>query len=67
MRYQTLTLTLLLTIIFVAVGDLFLPQPLAATSYRARSEINQFFVSLLPKPDFDQIQQNRLGEWEEAN
>lgn len=67
MRCQTLTLTLLLTIIFISAGDFFLPQPLAATSYRARSEINQFFVSLLPTPDLDQIQQNRLRKWEEMN
>jgi len=67
MRHQTLTLTLLLTIIFIAAGDMFLPQPLAATSYRARNELNQFFVSLLPKPNLDQIQQNRSGEWKEMN
>ncbi len=64
MRSQTLTLALVLTVIFVAAGDLFLPQPLAGASYQTRNQINQFFVSLFPTPDVDKIQRNRLEEWE---
>jgi len=64
MRSPTLTLALVLTVIFVAAGDLFLPQPLAKASYQTRNQLNQFFVSLFPNPDVDKIQRNRLKEWE---
>ncbi|AFZ43897.1 hypothetical protein PCC7418_1728 [Halothece sp. PCC 7418] len=64
MRSPTLTLALVLTILFVAIGDLFLPQPLAKASYRTRNQLNQLFVSLLPQPNVDHLQRNRFEEWE---
>ncbi|NBD34273.1 MAG: hypothetical protein GVY17_15220 [Cyanobacteria bacterium] len=67
MRSPTLTLALVLTVMFVAIGDLFLPQPLATASYRTRSQLNEFFVSLFPKTDMDHLRPNRLEELEQIN
>lgn len=65
MRSPTLMLVLVLTVLFVAVGDLFLPQPLAQASSRTRNQLNEFFVSLLPQPNVDHLQRNRFEEWEQ--
>lgn len=48
MRSNTIIFVLALTIIFVAAGDAFLPQPLAKASFQARTQLNEFFLGLLP-------------------
>lgn len=65
MRSPTLILAVILTVIFIAVGDLFLPQPWANASHQTRTQLNKFFVSLFPKND---TKDNKdLGEerWQE--
>mgnify|MGYP006282246013 CR=1 FL=1 len=57
MRSPTLTLGLFLTLIFIGIGDLFLPQPLASASYNTRTQLNSLLVSLLPG-DLDQKEEN---------
>ena len=51
MRSNTVIFVLALTIIFVAAGDSFLPQPLAKVSFQARTQVNEFFLGLLPETD----------------
>jgi hypothetical protein len=62
MRSQTLTLAVALTIIFVAVGDAFLPQPLAKASYQTRTQVNEFLLSLFPNTDFNKIDKDHFKE-----
>lgn len=64
MRSQTLTLAIALTIVFVAVGDAFLPQPLAKASYHTRTQVNEFLLSLFPNTDFNKIDKDHLKELE---
>lgn len=62
MRSPTLVLVIALTILFVSAGDMFLPQPLAQASYRARTEINQFLLSLFPNPNLERFERDRLQD-----
>lgn len=41
------------SVIYILMGDVFLPQPHRSNSQQVRSDINEFLVSLLPdkKPD----------------
>lgn len=41
----------LVVLIFIALGDRFLPQPLSGYSFQTRTSINQFIVGLFPKKD----------------
>ena len=65
MRSPTLILGMILTIIFVAVGDAFLPQPLAKASYNTRNQLNEFLVGLFPNSDVDHLKRDRVKEIEE--
>ena len=51
MRSNTGIFLLVVTILFVAVGDSFLPQPLAKASYQARTHLNQFFLGFFPETE----------------
>lgn len=64
MRSQTLTLIIALIIVFVAIGDAFLPQPLATASYQARTQLNEFLLRLFPNTDFKETDQDRLQEFQ---
>ncbi|PNW44545.1 UNVERIFIED_CONTAM: hypothetical protein BEN50_12715 [Euhalothece sp. KZN 001] len=64
MRSPTLVLVIALTILFVSAGDMFLPQPLAKASYRTRTEINEFLLSLFPNPNLEQFQRDRFQKIE---
>lgn len=48
MQSNTTIFLLALAIIFIGLGDSFLPDPLAKASYNARSEINEIFLGLFP-------------------
>lgn len=65
MRSPTLILGMILAIIFVAVGDAFLPQPLAKASYNTRTQLNEFLIGLFPDPDIDRLKPDRAKEIEE--
>jgi len=49
MRPKSLiTVFIVLALIFVAVGDLFLPKPLSTASQQTRTTVNNFLVGLFP-------------------
>jgi len=60
MRSPTLILGVILTVIFISVGDAFLPQPLASASYKTRTQLNEFLISLFPDPSMDNLKPKRL-------
>jgi len=63
MRPKTLiTSLLILGIIFVAVGDRFLPQPLNSASQNTRKGINEFMIGLFPQSKLRQTIQQRNQE-----
>mgnify|MGYP006279885057 CR=1 FL=1 len=66
MRSQTFVLALLLTILFVLVGDLFLPQPLAQVSTQTRTRINDFLVGLFPAIDVNSLYDQRFQDLNEG-
>ncbi|MBE9168435.1 hypothetical protein IQ238_13240 [Pleurocapsales cyanobacterium LEGE 06147] len=49
-------LCLMMSLIYITLGDLFLPQPYRNNSKKVRKDINEFVVSLLPKKDFINLQ-----------
>jgi hypothetical protein len=50
MNLKTLTLPLLLiTVVFIGIGDRFLPKPLNTMSFNTRNAINQTLMGLSPK------------------
>jgi hypothetical protein len=60
MRPKTLVISLLiLGLIFVIVGDRFLPQPLSNVSQNTRKDINQFMISLFPQSNLKQTIRQR--------
>jgi len=49
-KFHNLLLVLVvLTVLFVGVGDSFLPQPLSTYSRSSRTAINKYFLSFFPK------------------
>jgi hypothetical protein len=52
-------LCLTMSIVYITLGDLFLPQPYRNNSEKVRSDINEFLVSLLSKKDFINFQRNQ--------
>lgn len=62
MRSPTLTLAMILTMLFVSAGDILLPQPLAGASYHTRTHINQFFLGLFPNVDLNHLERDRLWD-----
>ncbi|MFP4133387.1 MAG: hypothetical protein ACLFQP_03420 [Halothece sp.] len=68
MRSNTVIFVLALTIIFVAAGDSFLPQPLAKASSQARRQLNEFFLGLFPETDnIGEFGGDRLQKMEGTN
>lgn len=47
-RGPNLALFLLLALVFVGIGDRFLPQPLSGASFKTRTAVNQWMVGLIP-------------------
>jgi len=49
MRPKNITpILIVLTLIFIAVGDRFLPKPLSTASFQTRTSVNNFLVGLFP-------------------
>lgn len=67
MRSPTIALALVLTLLFVAAGDLLLPQPLAGASYQTRTQLNNILLSLFPETEMNNLRPSRLQELEEVN
>ncbi len=44
--------SLLVFLVFVSLGDKFLPEPLSSASFNTRSSINEFLISLFPEKEF---------------
>jgi hypothetical protein len=42
------TIGLFLFLLFVAIGDKVLPEPMKTTSYQTRTSINKFLIGLIP-------------------
>ena len=43
---------ILSALIFVSMGDKFLPEPLSSASLNTRTSINDFLISLFPQKEF---------------
>jgi hypothetical protein len=48
-RKTAVTYLLILFLLFVALGDQFLPKPLSTASRDTRISLNNFFIGLFPK------------------
>lgn len=60
MRLKTLlTVAFVLGLIFIGLGDSFLPPPLSTASRTVRTRINQFLLDLLPNPEIERPSQQR--------
>lgn len=59
------TMILILGLIFVGMGDSFLPKPLSTLSKKTRSNLNQFLLDLTPDPDFKKPSQQREDQVKE--
>lgn len=62
------SIILVLALIFVAVGDSFLPKPLSTLSKNARTRVNNIFLSFTPDTDFEKPSKQRdaqVGDMEE--
>jgi hypothetical protein len=61
-------LCLTFSLIYVTVGDLFLPQPYNDNSKKVRQDINQFLVGLFPEKDFKNLRrtENSFEEFEQG-
>ncbi|MDJ0597966.1 MAG: hypothetical protein QNJ37_03880 [Crocosphaera sp.] len=53
------SIILVLGLIFVAVGDSFLPKPLSTASKNARTQVNKVFLSFTPDTDFEKPSKQR--------
>ncbi len=54
MGFKTLfNLGLISFLVFVTVGDRFLPKPLNDASRQTRTSINQFFINMFPETEFE--------------
>ena len=54
MRFKTLfKLGLISFLVFVTVGDRFLPKPLNDASRQTRTSINQFLINMFPDTEFE--------------
>lgn len=63
MRPKTfVTGLLVIGVIFVAVGDRFLPQPLSGASQNTRTSLNQFMIGLFPQSKLKQTIKQRNQE-----
>lgn len=56
---------LVLGLIFVAVGDSFLPKPLSTVSKNARTQVNNIFLSFTPDTDFEKPSKQRDNQVQE--
>jgi hypothetical protein len=52
-------LCLTMSLIYITMGDLFLPQPYRSNSKKVRSDINEFLVSLLSNKNFTNLQRTQ--------
>jgi hypothetical protein len=43
------------SLIYVSVGDTFLPQPYKANSKKVRADINEYLIGLFPEPKLDNL------------
>jgi hypothetical protein len=50
---------IILALIFITVGDRFLPQPLSTASWKTRTSINQIFLGLIPNPNWKRPSKQR--------
>ncbi|OKH14685.1 hypothetical protein [[Limnothrix rosea] IAM M-220] len=50
---NTIKLVVFLAIMFVLVGDIFLPEPLKSASKNTKSAINSVIIGVLPSERFD--------------
>jgi lipopolysaccharide export LptBFGC system permease protein LptF len=68
-----LTISIILGLIFITIGDQFLPKPLSTYSRNTRASINQKLLSLMPNPKIkrpsaerekqvEQLQENTSGK-----
>ncbi|CCQ57545.1 hypothetical protein WH8501_05560 [Crocosphaera watsonii WH 8501] len=56
------SIILVLGLIFVAVGDTFLPKPLSTASKNARTYVNNIFLSFTPDTDFEKPSKQREAQ-----
>ncbi len=60
MRWKAfIKLCLTMSLIYITIGDLFLPEPYRNNSKKIRGDLNEFLVSLLPKKDFINFQHSQ--------
>ncbi|MEL4898453.1 hypothetical protein [Crocosphaera sp. Alani8] len=52
-------IVLVLGLIFVGIGDSFLPKPLSTASKNARTYVNNIFLSFTPDTDFEKPSKQR--------
>jgi hypothetical protein len=60
-----LTLVFLLGLLFISLGDTFLPKPLSTYSARTRNQINQMLISAAgqqAKPTADKLKNSRYAK-----
>lgn len=53
---------LVLLLVFIGVGDKFLPKPLDNASFQTRTTINKWIIGLFPSSEGDGINPNRDRE-----
>ena len=56
---------ILLILIFIALGDKFLPQPLSNASLKTRTAINDFILGIFPKKQFKNPNEQREKQIED--
>ncbi|MDY7015079.1 MAG: hypothetical protein SVX43_16080 [Cyanobacteriota bacterium] len=56
---------ILLILIFIGLGDKFLPQPLSGASLKTRTAINNFMLGLFPKKEFENPNEQRERQIED--
>ncbi len=59
------SIILVLGLIFVAVGDSFLPKPLSTVSKNVRTHVNNIFLSFTPNTDFEKPSKQRDAQVED--
>ncbi|MDJ0536700.1 MAG: hypothetical protein QNJ70_30135 [Xenococcaceae cyanobacterium MO_207.B15] len=62
-------LCLTMSLVYVTVGDSFLPQPYSNKSQEVRGNINQFLISLFPDNELETLKRDRftMETWERGN
>ena len=54
-----LKICLVFSVVYLTLGDIFLPQPYSYSSQQAKHNINKFLIGLFPESDFSKIKRTQ--------